>query len=278
MIRHSATRLCFFIALAAAVMMVTGTFSARAQGNDPVVARVDGTEIRASDLAIAEEDIGQQIPPNMPPQGRRDYLITYVADMILLAKAGDEKKLADTEDFKRRLAYTRSKLLMEAYLGAEAKAALTDEALRKVYEEATKEMKGEIEVRARHILVETEPEAKDVLVELGKGRDFAELAKERSKDPGAAEGGDLGYFTKDQMVPEFAEVAFKLEKGQLSAPVQTQFGWHIIKVEDKRPREIPSFESVRDQVVTYVMRKTQADTISRIRAKAKIERLEAKQD
>jgi peptidyl-prolyl cis-trans isomerase C len=167
---------------------------------------------------------------------------------------------------------------MEAYLGAEGKAALTDEALRKVYEEATKEMKGEIEVRARHILVETEQEAKDVLVELGKGRDFAELAKERSKDPGAAEGGDLGYFTKDQMVAEFAEVAFKLEKGQLSAPVQTQFGWHIIKVEDKRAREIPSFESVRDQVIAYVMRKTQADVIARVRAKAKIERLEAKQD
>jgi peptidyl-prolyl cis-trans isomerase C len=257
---------------------MTGAFSVRAQGNDPVVARVDGTEVRASDLAIAEEDIGQQVPPNTTPQGRRDYLITYIADMILLSKAGDEKKLADTEDFKRRIAYARSKLLMEAYLGAEGKAALTDEALRKVYEEATKEMKGEIEVRARHILVDTEPEAKDVLVELGKGRDFAELAKERSKDPGAAEGGDLGYFTKDQMVAEFAEVAFKLEKGQLSAPVQTQFGWHIIKVEDKRPREIPSFDSVRDQVIAYVMRKTQADIISRVRAKAKIERLEAKQD
>jgi peptidyl-prolyl cis-trans isomerase C len=278
MIRHSATRLCLLIALAAAVTLVTGAFYARAQGNDPVVARVDGTEIRASDLAIAEEDIGQQIPPNTPPQGRRDYLITYIADMVLLAKAGEEKKLADTEDFKRRIAYSRSKLLMEAYLGAEGKAALTDEALRKVYEEATKEMKGEIEVRARHILVETEQEAKDVLVELGKGRDFAELAKERSKDPGAAEGGDLGYFTKDQMVAEFAEVAFKLEKGQLSAPVQTQFGWHIIKVEDKRAREIPSFESVRDQVIAYVMRKTQADVIARVRAKAKIERLEAKQD
>ena len=109
--------------------------------------------------------------------------------------------------------------------------------MHKVYDEAIGQMKSEPEVRARHILVETEDEAKAVLAELKKGADFAELAKAKSKDPGSADGGDLGYFTKDQMVPEFSEVAFKLDKGQLSEPVKSQFGWHVIKVEDKREQQ-----------------------------------------
>jgi peptidyl-prolyl cis-trans isomerase C len=136
-------------------------------------------------------------------------------------------------------------------------------------------VKDDTEVHARHILVETEAEAKDILAELRKGTDFAELAKQKSKDPGAQEGGDLGFFTKDQMVPEFAEVAFKLEPGQLSDPVKTQFGWHIIRVEEKRKRPVPPYEQVKDQVVTFVTRKTQAEMISKLRDGAKIERLDA---
>ena len=121
--------------------------------------------------------------------------------------------------------------------------------MKKVYAEATKEMGDEKEVHARHILVEKEDEAKAILADLKKGGDFAAIAKEKSKDPGSKEnGGDLGYFTKDQMVPEFAEVAFKLDKGQLSDPVKTQFGWHVLKVEDKRNRPIPEFDKVKDQI------------------------------
>src|SRR5215510_15534898 len=148
--------------------------------------------------------------------------------------------------------------------------------MRKVYDDAIAQMSKEPEVRARHILVETEDEAKAVLAELKKGTDFAELARLKSKDPGAAnEGGDLGYFTKDQMVPEFAEAALKLEKGQLSEPVKTQFGWHIIRVEDKRDRPVPPFDQVKDQIETYVVRKAQAEAIAKLRENAKIERLDA---
>ena len=159
----------------------------------------------------------------------------------------------------------------------ESLSAVTDQAMRKVYDEAVKQMAGESEVRARHILVATEPEANAILAEIKKGTDFAELARQKSKDPGAAaEGGDLGYFSKEQMVPEFAEVAFKLEKGQLSDPVKTQFGWHIIKVEDKRNKPAPDFAQVKDQVETFVMRKAQADFITKLREGAKIERLDDK--
>ena len=134
---------------------------------------------------------------------------------------------------------------MESLLQDAGHAALSDTAEHQVYDEAIKQVKNEEEVHARHILVPTEDEAKAILAQLKGGADFAALAKEKSKDPGAAEGGDLGYFTKDQMVPEFAEVAFKLDKGQLSDPVKTQFGWHIIKVEDKRIKPTPTFEQVK---------------------------------
>ena len=241
-----------------------------------MVARVDGTEIRASDLAIAEEEVGNNLPQQIPPEGKREYLVAYVSDMILVAKAAEGKKISDDADFKRRLAYFRNKLLMETMLHQEAKAALTDAAMRKVYDEAAKQMTGEQEVRARHILVETEDEAKAVLAELKKGTDFAEMAKLKSKDPGSAEGGDLGYFTKDQMVPEFSDAAFKLEKGQLSDPVKSPFGWHIIRADDKRDRPVPAFEQVKDQIETFVMRKAQSEMIAKLREGAKIERLEAK--
>src|SRR5262245_2269984 len=165
---------------------------AAAQTADPVVAKVNGVEIRQRDLALAEEDLGQNIPPNITGDAKRDYLIAYLTDVILVAKAAEDRKVADTQDFKSRLAYTRNKLLMESLLQSEAKAAATDQAMRAVYDDAVKQMSGEQEVRARHILVPTEREALAVLAEIRQGTDFAELAKQRSKDPGAAaEGGDL---------------------------------------------------------------------------------------
>lgn len=246
--------------------------------DDPIVAKVNGTDIRQSDLTAAEEDIGQNLPP-MAPDAKRDYLITYVTDMLIIAKAAEAKKIGDSADFKRKLDIARNKLLMEGLLTAEAKSAVTDDAMKKVYAEATKQMGEEKEVHARHILVEKEDEAKAVLADLKKGGDFAAIAKEKSKDPGSKEsGGDLGYFTKDQMVPEFAEVAFKLDKGQLSDPVKTQFGWHVLKVEDKRNRPIPEFDKVKDQIETYVVRKAQADLVTKLRGEAKIEKIPAKAD
>ena len=246
---------------------------ARAQ-DDPVVARVNGTDVRQSDLAAAEEDLGGNIP-QMTPEAKRDYLITFVGDMILVAKAAEAKKMGDTDDFKKKLAYARTKLLMEQLLQSEAKAAVNDAAMHKVYDEAIGQMKKEPEVHARHILVETEDEAKAVVAELKKGADFAELAKAKSKDPGSADGGDLGYFTKDQMVPEFSEVAFKLDKGQLSEPVKSQFGWHVIKVEDKRERQPPEFDKVKDQLENFLVRKSQSELITKLRAEGKIERVGA---
>jgi peptidyl-prolyl cis-trans isomerase C len=248
-----------------------------ASDSDKVVARVNGVDIRESDIALAEEDLGAEMQ-QMPPDQRRDQVITYLADIILVSQAAAQTKLADSIEFKRRLALLRNKVLMGLALQAEVKAALTDEAYRKVYDDATKSMTPQEEVRARHILVETEDEAKAIAEQIKGGADFATLAKEKSKDPGAAEGGDLGYFGKEQMVPEFAEVAFKMFPGQVSNPVKTQFGWHIIKLEDKRQRPVPEFEKVKGQIETFLTRKAQTEYVAKLRQSAKVERLDKPAD
>jgi peptidyl-prolyl cis-trans isomerase C len=244
-----------------------------AAGADTVIARVNGIDIKQSDLALAEEDVGAEMQGS-PPDAKREQLIAYLADVIMVTQEAEKKKIAENPDFKRRLAFLRNKLLMGFELQEEAKAAVSENGMQQTYRDAVKSMAGQEEVRARHILVESEDEAKTILTELKGGADFATLAKEKSKDPGAAQGGDLGYFSKEQMVPEFADVAFKMYAGQLSNPVKTQFGWHIIKVEDKRVREAPEFDKVKDQIESYMMRKAQTDYVTKLRQTAKIERLD----
>jgi peptidyl-prolyl cis-trans isomerase C len=264
---------CALGALAAVALLILPVAAPRAEDSDPVVARANGVDIRASDLAYAEEEIGSNMP-NIPPQQKRDYLITYLADVIVLSQAAEQQKLGERPEVRRKLAFDRNRLLMEAMLQDAAKAAVSDEAEHKVYDDAIKQMASEEEVHARHILVPTEDEAKAVLADLKKGADFAALAKEKSKDPGGQEGGDLGYFTKEQMVPEFSAVAFKLGKGELSEPVKTQFGWHIIKVEDKRTKPTPTFDQVKTQIDNYIAHRAQAAVVEKLRTGANIERLE----
>src|ERR1700690_1249175 len=261
-------------ALAGCVAMVLLTgLPVRAEDANPVLAKVNGAEIRQSDMALAEEELGPSLPQRAPPT-KQENVLSFLMDMKIVAKAAEAKKIEDRDDFRSRLAFARNRLLMDSLLAVEGKAATTDEAMKKVYEDASKQISGEQEVHARHILVETEDEAKAVEAELKKGADFAELAKKKSKDPGASDGGDLGFFTKDQMVPEFSAVAFALEPGKISDPVKSQFGWHVIKVEEKRNRQAPAFDQVKGQIETYVTRKAQADYVAKLREAAKIERMD----
>jgi peptidyl-prolyl cis-trans isomerase C len=259
--------------LALALLLAAPATVLRAQDNDPVVARANGIDIRQSDLALAEDEVGASMP-QMGPDQKREYLITYLADIIVLSQAAQQQKIDDRPDVKHRIELERDKVLMETLLQNAGQSAITDDAMHKVYDDAVKQMQPEQEVHARHILVATEDEAKEIEAELKKGADFATLAKQKSKDPGAAEGGDLGWFTKDQMVPEFADVAFKLDKGQISDPVKTQFGWHIIKVEDKRIKPTPTFDEVKSQLQTYVEHRAQAELVQKLRGAANIERLD----
>ena len=274
-------------ATAATAIVAASAFATFAQSPDPVIARVNGVEIHQSDLATAEEDIGQSLPQQGGPDAKRDYLVSYLSDMILLAQAAEERRLQDDPDFKRRATLVRNKVLMEAMLQNEGKKSLTDQALHAVYDDAIKQMGNEEEVHARHILFrvanptddkaskEAEDKVKAVIDRLKKGEDFAKLANELTEDPsGRNDGGDLGYFTKEQMVPEFSTVAFKLDKGAVSDPIKTQFGWHVLKVEDKRKRQPPEFDKVKPQLEQFVERKAQMELVNKLRADAKIERLD----
>ena len=275
---------CFLAATLALLLVAAGPLAA--QDKDPLLAKVNGVEVHQSDLAVAEEEAGQ-LPP-MSPDAKKDYLVQFVADMILVSKAAEDKKMADTQVFKQRLAFARNKLLMEELLQSTGKAALTDEAMHKVYDDAVKQMGEQQEVHARHILIRAAPgdekasaaakaKIEAIIARLKKGEDFEKVAKDVTEDPsGKANGGDLGYFTKEQMVPEFSEVAFKLDKGQISEPVKTQFGWHVIKVEDKRAKQPPKFEEVKPQIERFVAGKAQSELVLKLRAEAKIERLDKK--
>jgi peptidyl-prolyl cis-trans isomerase C len=284
--RKISLRHTVFAAGLAAALATCGFAFAQAPAPDPLIAKVNGVEIHQSDLAIAEEDLGRDIPTS-DEAGKRDYLVNYLTDLILIAKAAEAQKIPDRPDFKARMAFLRDKALMETVLSTETKAAVTDEALHKIYDDAKKNMGGQEEVRARHILFRVanpndaagskaaEDKVKSTIARLKKGEDFATLASALTEDPsGKQSGGDLGYFTRDQMVPEFSEVAFRLAKGDISEPIKTQFGWHVLKVEDKRTREPPPFEQVRDQVESFAARKAQVDFVTKLRADAKIERLD----
>jgi peptidyl-prolyl cis-trans isomerase C len=246
--------------------------AATAPSGNQVVARVNGTDITEADLAIAAADPALQLP-NVPEAQKRDLLTGYLIDLKLGARAAEAAKIGDAPDFVRKLAYNRDKTLLDQYLEQEAKKAVTPEAARKLYDETAKGVAPEQEVRARHILVESEDEAKKAQGRVKGGEDFAKVAGDVSKDPGSkSDGGDLGFFTKDRMVEPFAEAAFKMEPGQISDPVKSQFGWHVIKVEEKRNKPVPSFEEMKDQVNTYLERKAQQDLIMGLRQSAKIEK------
>ncbi len=238
------------------------------------LAKVNGVEITDQDLKDAAEDVGPGLPAQLQGAARDAYILDYLIDGKLVATKAEADKMAEGPDFARKLAYMREKLLMEEYLGKIAREAATDAAVQKAYDDAAKARKPEAEVRAKHILVENEADAKKVIERLKGGEDFAKVAGEVSKDPGS-KGGDLGWFTKERMVPEFADAAFKLEPGQLSEPVKSQFGWHVIKVDEKRQKEFPKLDTIRDQVARYVVQKAQSEAILKLREAAKIERTDA---
>jgi len=253
-----------------------GAVYAQDSGKDEVVARVNGTDITEKDIKMALKDIRETLP-QMSKAERRDYVISYLTDLEIVSKAAEDEGFAAKEDIQRQLTYLSKRALMELYLNDAGEKAATEEEAKKLYDEVVSDIPPEPRVRARHILVETEDEAKAIKADLDGGKDFADVAKEKSKDPGSgAEGGDLGWFTKEQMVPEFAEAAFSLDEGQVSEPVKSDFGWHIIKVEGKRDK--PGYDEVEDQLYEMLTRQKQRDLILGLREKADVERLDKKAD
>lgn len=263
--RRAAFALALFVSPLAAAAM--------APAHAKVLATVNGADITDEDMAQAREDIGPTLPKQMNDKARDHALLDYLIDVKLVTQKALADKLDQTADFHKKMAYLRDKELMEIFLGDVAKKGTTEAALKATYEQAAKAQKPETEIHALHILVKTEDEAKNVEKRLKAGEDFGKLADELSKDPGS-KGGDLGWFTKERMVPEFAEAAFKLQPGQVSEPVKTQFGWHVIKVLETRQRPFPPMDQVKDQLEHFVAQKAQSDAIVKLREGAKITRVD----
>jgi peptidyl-prolyl cis-trans isomerase C len=238
------------------------------------VAKVNGHGITEAELTFAEAEIGQELA-GVPAESRRRVLTEYLIEAHLMADSAEKAKLGEGASFENRMKYYRLRALRDAYFEKQVRDSVPEAEAKALYEERVKSMPAQEEVRARHILVKTEDEAKKVAQELAGGADFAETAKKYSQDRGGQGGGDLGYFSRGQMVKAFDEAAFSLEPGKLSSPVQSEFGWHIIKVEDKRNRQPPAFEEVKDQITASLIQNKLQTTVLDLRKNGKIEILDA---
>ena len=231
---------------------------------DAIVATVGGEPITEADLSFAAEDLTQELG-QMPVDQRKAFLLRVLIDMKVMAKAGKDAGMADTPLFQQRLNYLEERALRRAFFAETIANAVTEEAVRADYDKFVADFVPADEIRASHILVATEEEAKTVEADLAAGGDFATIAKEKSIDPGAANGGDLGFFGKGMMVAPFEAAAFALtDVGQVSAPVQSQFGWHVIRLEEKRQSTPPAFEQVASQLQQQLLMNTFDDTVARL--------------
>lgn len=237
---------------------------------DSKVAEVNGEAITFGEVMEAHESSPQL--SQVPLQMIFDEMVQRMVDETLLLQAARQSDVEESEAFQAALENAREQLLRRVYLTNEVAGQMSEERLTEAYEKIVADEPPTAEVRARHILLESEADALDAIAALEGGADFGELAKERSTGPSATDGGDLGYFTADQMVPAFADAAFALDSGETTdAPVQTEFGWHVIKVEDKRTRPVPAFEEIRSQVEQQLAQELVQAKLEALRADAEIE-------
>ena len=263
-------------AVAVSLLALTlGSASLSAAEPDDVVAKVGDAEITEADIAFAAKDLGQQLQ-RFPPAQWRQLLIDAVVDMELLAKAAKEDGLDQDPDFKRQVEFLELQALRNAYLTQKLGGEISDEDIQAAYDKEYGDYVGEDEINARHILVKDKAEAEAIIKELDEGADFAELAKTKSTGPSGPNGGDLGYFTKGQMVKPFEDAVFELEPGSYTKePVETQFGWHVIKLEDKRAQEKPTLEEVADTLRQQIFRERYEEKMAQLKADTTIEVIDA---
>ncbi len=245
------------------------------RAGDEAVARVNGTTIYASDItreAAAQKLIRVGDPL---PKGSDTYkqVLDDLVDQRLLALEAVRRGLDRNGEARRRLQAARERILGNILVENAVSQAVTDDAIRRMYDEQAKLSPPGDEVNARHILLKTKAEAEAVIATLNGGADFAKLALEKSIDPGSRlEGGDLGYFSRDAMVAPFADAAFALTKGVTAAPVQTEFGWHVIQVQGRRAQTPPSFDEMRPRIVRFMTFDEIQKLISQLRLSAIVER------
>lgn len=241
-----------------------------AQAADTNVATVNGKPIKQSLVDYISKDAtarGQNVDANV-----RSIIVNKLISSELVVQEAQKQGLDKQPDYIAKEELLRRELLVNTYIENFLKKNTVSEADIKAEYEKFKAQVGDKEFSARHILVSTEAEAKDVIAQLGKGGDFAKLAKEKSKDPGSKDkGGALGWFPPAAMVKPFSDAVGTLKKGQVTqTPVQTQFGWHVIKLEDTRTAQPPAYDKVKDNLKKQVQQRNLEKMLNDLRAKAKI--------
>ncbi len=254
----------------ATTAFVAGSISAGAQETDKVIANVNGYNITTKEVALASDDLRPQLE-KVPANFRFAFVVEYLVERHLLAQEAVRANTINTEEYTRRLKYYQAKALRDAYFTENLATSVTEDAVKEVYEKEASKVTTEKRARARHILVNTEAEAQKVMERLDKGEKFEEVAKQVSLDGSRDYGGDLGFFTAAEMVPAFSEAVFALEKGETSKPVKTDFGWHIIRLEDVQAGGAQPFDQVKDAIRLVLLRKAVQDKVLELRGSGKIE-------
>jgi len=249
--------------------------NAQEKADETIVAKVNGKPITESDMRLAENELGSELG-NLPPEIKRRALAEYLIDNVLFAEAAEAADIASSPEFKEQMAYLRRRVLREQYFEKTLKGTISDDEAKQVYDAKVATLEPQEEFSARHILVESEEKAKELRGKIEGGADFAEVAKENSTDTGSKEqGGLLGYFVKGQMVPEFEAAVLKMHKGEVSEPVKTSFGWHVIKLEDRRRKAPPSFDNVKSTILNSLVVKKAQEKVGALREKAQLEYVDA---
>ena len=256
-------------ALFAALVIMLGGLGAGAQ--ERAIAKVNGKTITDTDMKLAEAEIGNDLG-SLPEATKRRVLAEFLIENQLFADAAEDQRLGAGQGFDERIQYWRRRALRDAYFDKSVRETISDADARKHYASQVSGLKPEEEVRARHILVESKDKAREIFEKIAHGSDFARLARENSKDPGSKDqGGELGFFKRGQMVPQFEEAAFRLKKGEVGEPFESQFGWHVVRVDDRRQSAAPPFETVKDRVVASMIHQKAQQIATDLRRKARIE-------
>ncbi|MBA8900318.1 MULTISPECIES: peptidylprolyl isomerase [unclassified Phyllobacterium] len=236
-----------------------------------VLATINGDKITSGDVDQISQDLDPQFA-RLPDDQRRLAALNAIIDIKALSAKAEAAKLDATPEFKARMQFLKDRALHNDFFKQQVVDKITDADVRARYDKEMAAMPPQNEVRARHILVKTKEEAEEIIKQLDGGASFEDVAKAKSTDGSAAQGGDLGYFSAGQMVPEFEKAAMALDVGKYTKePVQTQFGFHVIKLEDKRVQQPPAFDQVKDQVKSILIRERYIDLVKKERADLKIQ-------
>lgn len=259
------------ILLAGVVLAAGFSVPVFAQDGSETVATVNGSPITRQQLEMAMGELGPQF--SRIPEDKRDAAaLAALIEIKLMSGKAREAGLDQDEEFQRSIAFMTERALHGFYMQKQLADGITDADIKALYDERVADMPKQQEVKARHILVKTEDDAKAVIAELEGGADFETVAKEKSTGPSGPSGGDLGYFRPGQMVPEFEKAAFELESGAITKePVKTQFGFHVIKVEDKRDVQPPALDQIADQLRNELLVRRYTETVKAERDEASVE-------